>query len=350
MLKPPGLINESNKTIIEGKIMKKMMISTALATSLIAGVASADTKVSAYIETTMGSGETPAASNPDQQGTSIGYEHGVAFSGSKDLDNGMTLKTYFGIEDGDAAAEKGITFVAGDTEIMIESDVNNIDDKQSVPTIVNKIEDGNKGLGVSYNANKHTIHAANGIGLKHKTDMGAISVKYVPKVAQTGFNDSSPSSNASGSGLAYGFSGSLGVDGLGVLVSFSTKDTSSLDSAEQEQQVLGVSYNFGNITVGAQETTYENTSGSSYAYSDGSETEAMSYGATMAVNDQISVGIQYAELSGDGLTADEEITSYSAGYNLGGATIGLQYHSAENVDGSSGSDGEAIELRIKQKF
>ena len=70
----------------------------------------------------------------------------------------------------------------------------------------------------------------------------------------------------------------------------------------------------------------------------------------MAVNDQISVGIQYAELSGSGLSTDEEITSYSAGYNLGGATIGLQYHSAENVDGTSGSDGEAIELRIKQKF
>ena len=80
-----------------------MMISTALATSLIAGVASADTKVSAYIETTLGSGETPATTQQTNQGTTIGYEHGVAFSGSKDLDNGMTLKTYFGIEDGGAA-------------------------------------------------------------------------------------------------------------------------------------------------------------------------------------------------------------------------------------------------------
>ena len=70
----------------------------------------------------------------------------------------------------------------------------------------------------------------------------------------------------------------------------------------------------------------------------------------MAVNDQISVGIQYAELSGAGITADEEITSFSAGYNLGGATIGLQYHEAENVDGTSGKDGEAIELRLKQSF
>ena len=55
-------------------------------------------------------------------------------------------------------------------------------------------------------------------------------------------------------------------------------------------------------------------------------------------------------LSGAGITVDEEITSFSAGYNLGGATIGLQYHEAENVDGTSGSDGEAIELRVKQSF
>ena len=47
--------------------MKKMMISTALATSLIAGVASAETKVKAYIETTLGSGETPATSNQVNQ-------------------------------------------------------------------------------------------------------------------------------------------------------------------------------------------------------------------------------------------------------------------------------------------
>jgi hypothetical protein len=331
--------------------MKKMMISTALATSLIAGVASADTSVSAYIETTLGSGETPATSAQVNQGTTIGYEHGLAFSGSKDLDNGMTLKTYFGIEDGGAADERGITFVTGNTEIMVESDVNNIDDKQAVPTIINKIEDGNKGLGVSYNANKHTIHNDNGIGVRHKFDMGTVSFKYVPKVAAgAGFNDSNPAAVASGSGMAYGFTGSFGVDGLSVLASFNQVDQSGLDSQEIEQQVLGVSYNFGNIKVGFQETEYENTSGVSMAYSDGNTTEATSYGATMAVNDQISVGIQYAELSGDGITSDEEITSFSAGYNLGGATVGLQYHTAENVDGSEGSDGEAIELRVKQSF
>ena len=95
---------------------------------------------------------------------------------------------------------------------------------------------------------------------------------------------------------------------------------------------------------------YDDVNGSYFLLSWCNEAEALSYGATMAVNDQISVGIQYAELSGAGITADEEITSFSAGYNLGGATIGLQYHEAENVDGTAGSDGEAIELRVKQSF
>jgi hypothetical protein len=70
----------------------------------------------------------------------------------------------------------------------------------------------------------------------------------------------------------------------------------------------------------------------------------------MAINDQFSIGVQYAEVDGTGFTVNEEITSYTAGYNLGGATVTLQMHDAENVGGVSGTNGEAIELRLKQSF
>ena len=331
--------------------MKKMMISTALATSLIAGVASAETKIGAYIETTLGSGETPNTSAQVNQGTSIGYEHGVSFSGSKELDNGMTLETYFGIEDGAAADAKGISFVNGNTKVMIEADVNTIDDKQSVPVIANAIEDGNKGLSVAYNANALTIHAMNGIGLRQKTDYGTFGVKYVPKVVATNFNDSNPSATEkTGSGLAIGFQGSLGVDGLGVNVAKTTRAVDGNSATESEQMIVGANYNFGNITVGVQQTTYDNVTGASRTYSNGKSQDHTSYGATMAVSDQFSVGIQYAEVDGDGITTNEEITSLTAGYNLGGATISLQMTEVENHDGTAGSDGEAIELRVKQSF
>jgi len=114
--------------------------------------------------------------------------------------------------------------------------------------------------------------------------------------------------------------------------------------------VYGANYNFGNITVGAQNTNYDGATGTSYVYGEGKSIDALSYGATVAVNDQFSLGVQYAELDGDGITVNEEITSLTAGYNLGGATITLQYHEAENVDGAAGSDGEAVELRLKQSF
>jgi hypothetical protein len=331
--------------------MKKMMITTALSTSLIAGVASAETKVSAYIETTLGSGETPNTGAKTNQGTTIGYEHGVTFSGSKELDNGMTLGTMFGIEDGDAAKAKGISFGIGNTTIIIGNDMNTIDDKQSVPAIANMVEDGNKGLGLSYNANKQTIHEKNSIGFRTKTDVGTFGVNYAPKLSEAGFNDSNPSNSAkTGSGLAVGFQGSLGIEGLGVNVALTSQDTDSLDTKEQEMLVTGISYNFGNISVGAQNTQYDDASGTGYSYAQGKSIDATSYGATVALNDQFSVGIQYAELDGDGITATEEVTSVTAGYNLGGATVTLQYHDATNVDGSSGNNGEAIELRVKQSF
>ena len=345
---------ESSTTLKKGKIMRKMMISTALATSLIASVASAETKVKAYIETTLGSGETPATSGntPVNQGTTIGYEHGVTFSGSKELDNGMTLGTTFGIEDGDAAAAKGITFGIGNTSIIVGNDLNTIDDKQSVPTIANAIEDGNKGLGVTYNNNKLTIHEKNSIGFRQKTDFGTFGVNYAPKMGSTGFDDSNPNASAKlGSGLAIGFQGSLGVEGLGLNIAKTTADTGSLDSQEQTMLVTGVSYNFGNITVGAQNTNYDNVTGTSFAYSATGNADARSYGATAAITDQFSLGIQYAEFDGAGVgTSNEEITSITAGYNLGGATITLQYHDAENVDGTASNNGEALELRLKQKF
>jgi hypothetical protein len=336
--------------------MKKMLISTALATSLIASVASAETKVSAYIETTLGSGETPATSGntPKNQGTTIGFEHGVTFSGSKELDNGMTLGTVIALEDAGAATakQKGITFGIGNTSIIVGNDLNTIDDKQSVPVIANAIEDGNKGLGVTYNANKLTIHETNSIGFRTKTDYGTFGLNYAPKQGSTGFDDSNPSaSEKTGSGLAYGFQGSLGIDGLGVNVAKTTRDSDSLDSQERTQVVAGVSYNFGNITVGAQNTSYDNVTGTSLDYSGTGNADAMSYGATAAINDQFSIGIQYAEFDGAGVgTATEEITSITAGYNLGGATITLQYHDAENVDGTASNSGEAVELRLKQSF
>ena len=185
----------------------------------------------------------------------------------------------------------------------------------------------------------------------NKSDMGTIALYYVPKVgASVAGGDSNPGAQAkSGSGLAIGFQGSLGVEGLGVNLSRTNKDTDGLDASEITMTNFGAKYNYGSLAVGAQRSTIDDAN-LSEAFVSGTESEYTSYGATYAVNDALSVGVQYAETSLTAATSDEEVLSYTVGYNLGGQVVSVQFHDVENKGTTKGTDGQAVELRIKSSF
>ena len=333
--------------------MKKLMLTTALATSLLVSVATAEVSIKGALEVTLGSGETPATGTKTNQGTSIGYENSIAFSGSKKLTNGMEVKVTSNLEDS-TISDQSIHFISGGTDFYIGTDQNggNLDDGQTIPTVANAIEDGNKGLGVSYNMNKATIHGQDNIGLSTKTAMGTISVAYSPKVGNSeNTGDSNPGgSDKSGSGQAIGFNGDLGVKGLGVIASYTVRDTDNLDAKEINMTNIGASYNFGNVTVGAMQSTVDDSNNGS-AFTAGGEYKATSAGIVYAASDAISIGYQMATL--ETKTAgkvDEDSQSITVGYNLGGATITAQYTDVENKGGTASTDGEAFELRIKQAY
>jgi hypothetical protein len=332
--------------------MKKLMLTTALASSLLVSGAIAEIKVSGALEVTFGSGETPATGTKINQGTTIGYENYIGFSGGTKLANGMDVKVSGGFDDS-TMADMALTFTQGSTSFYIGTDQNgaNLDDGQTIPVVANHIEDGNKGLVVSYDMNKATLHNADVIGLTTKTGVGSFSVAYAPKVSNAGaFNDSNPAATIkSGSGTAVGFNGNLGVTGLGVIASYTVKDTEGTDAKEINMTNIGASYNFGKVTVGAQQSTVDDSVNGS-AYTAGGEYEARSIGVVFAATDAISIGYQMAELDISSATTEEEIQSITIGYNLGGATVTAQYTDLENKAGSSGVNGEAFELRIKQAY
>ena len=330
--------------------MKKLLVTSALAGSLLVSASAfAEISVKGYLETTLGSGETPASSAVKNQGTTIGYETGVTFSGKKDLGNGMSMTTQATLEDA-ALIDQAMAFTTGATTVWIGDDYHGLDDKQTVPAVANNVEDGNKGLVISYNNNKATIHGNNGVGIMNKSDMGTVAVMYVPKTGESNANDSNPANQKkTGSGLALGFQGSLGVEGLGVNLFRTAKDTDGNDAKEITMTGFGASYNYGSLTVGAQKTTVDDANLSA-AFVAGSEAEYTSYGATYAVNDALSLGVQYGETSLTGAASDEEVLSYTVGYNLGGQVISVQFTDVENKGTSKGVDGEAVELRIKSSF
>ena len=330
--------------------MKKLLLTSALAGSLLVSVsASAEMKIKGYLETTFGSGETPATSSPVNQGTTIGYETGVTFSGTKELDNGMSMSTQATLEDS-TFQKQSMSFASGGTTVFIGEDFHGLDDKQTVPVVANTIEDGNKGLSVSYNNNPATIHENNGIGLMNKSDMGTIAVYYAPKTSGEDANDSNPGFQAkTGSGTAIGFQGGLGVEGLSVNAFMTEKTTTSLSAEEIEMTGFGAKYTMGSISVGFQQTDVKDAN-LAEAFTAGTDSKYTSYGATFAATDNLSVGIQYAETELTGAAQDEEVLSATIGYNLGGQVISVQYTEVENEDTTANKDGEAIELRIKSAF
>ena len=332
--------------------MKKLMLTTALATSLLVSVAAAEVSIKGALEVTLGSGETPATGTKTNQGTSIGYENSIAFSGSTKLTNGMEVKVTSNLEDS-TISDQSIHFISGATDFYIGADQNggNLDDGQTIPTVANAIEDGNKGLGVSYNMNEASIHGSDVIGLSTKTGMGTFSVAYAPKVGSAeNVADSNPAATAKGSGQAIGFNGDLGVKGLGVIASYTTRDIGSLDAQEITMTNIGASYNFGNVTVGAMQSTTDDTN-TGTTFTAGGETINTSAGIVYAASDAISIGYQMAkhEQKTSGLV-DEDSQSITVGYNLGGATVTAQYTDVENKGGTASKDGEAFELRIKQAY
>jgi len=331
--------------------MKKLMLTTALATSLLVSAVTAEVSIKGSLEVTLGSGETPGTKT--NQGTTIGYENNIAFSGSTKLTNGIEVVVSSNLEDS-GISDQAIHFISGANDFYIGSDQNgaNLDDGQSVPVVANAIEDSNFGLGVLYSGNIATIHGSNVIGFTTKTPVGSISVAYAPKVASAGLTtESNPAiAGRTGSGQAIGFNGDLGVKGLGVIASYTVKDTVSLDAKEINMTNIGASYNFGNITVGAMQSTVDDTNDGTL-FTAGGEFKATSAGIVYAASDAISIGYQMAKLeTKDSILVDEDTQSITVGYNLGGATVTAQWTDVENKAGTANKDGEAFELRIKQAY
>lgn len=329
------------------------MLTTALAGSLIASAAVAEIAVKGALEVTLGSGETPASGAKVNQGTTIGYETNVTFSGGTKLTNGADLKVNMNLVDG-AASDQAIWYVMGNSSFYIGTDQNgaNLDDGHTTPTVGNRIEDGNEGLNASYQPDVISIHNQDVIGFTTKTGVGSFSVAYAPKVGASGSQtESQPDLVAkSGSGMAIGYNGNLGVEGLKAIASYTVRDTDSLDAKEISGTKIGLGYSVGSVSFGANQTAIDDSNTGS-TYTAGGEYTTTSAGIVFAASDAISIGYQIGKLETKAAgKVDEDLQSITIGYNLGGATVTAQWTEVENKGGSANVNGEAFELRIVQAF
>jgi len=347
----------------------KLLLTSALVSGLVAfGAAQADeTKITGDYKLSYKMASGKDAATAGEQG--FGRETQINVSKSGELSNGLAYSTGFSFESdgGDAASTAtgttnslvmsnegiwlGIT--SGDTTVMIAQDKAPNMDTAAVPRVGENASTGASTQATKYAQNANSIYGAFGIAVSQKVAGGALTLNYAPQVADAGANNNDAASN-NDSKAAYEilYKGSLGVEGLTVYAGMNDRDTrqtvgNGTERSSETNTAYGAAYNFGNIAIGFG---IVNKEGATKAI----ETQTKEVGVTLAVSDQVSVGIGRAETSDEGTSAssskDEEVTYIQAGYNLGGVKLQASYYDISDGGFTSGNDTEVLLLRAGAAF
>ena len=326
--------------------MKKTMILTTALVSMLAISANAELKVKGGIETTYGTKEKAGTTAAGSNGMAIGQETKFEFNHTKDLVGGWTSKLDMEVmEVAGTVADTEITIANGDTSFFISKDGGSIHDNNVVPGAYNSLpKDNASNSGVDLSTG--TIHGVQNFGLAQKIDgFGKVELRYAPDTTASNTAGDKATGSGGGSGMEYGFSGNLGVDGLSVALSRAVSKN-AVDTVDgDESTMFGVAYNFGQFAVGASQNQYDVTG-------ENNDEDHTLYGVTFAASDSLTLGVSYAELEyeSSSITSDEETTQFEAAYNLGGATVAFSYQQTENDGGTAGKDGDAYSITYKQSF
>lgn len=330
----------------------KLLMSTAIASIALAGSAYAETKVHGNLEQTYRA--TSQTGNASAGG--FGAEYNIGLSSSKELDNGLKASYSFQLEDGGVDAHN-LTVGTDTVSITVGRDTGNNLSGSAIPhvgdqagTIVGTTGAtlANQGFSSGTDKDVGMAHNYDHISLDFKAAGGTFTARYAPGSANG--TDTSEGNDAGGSIREILYSGSLGVEGLKVLIGQGDEDADHGTNKDGRFQKAGIAYNFGQIAAGVERQKVENIAAAASQIENTSDKASVVF----AVNDNLSLGLQYIETEkktgGTKAANDEKITMVEVGYNFGGLGIQLQYADIENTGNAANTDEEAFQIRTIQKF
>lgn len=333
--------------------MKKLLTTTALV-ALAASVASAETKVGGSLQVTITDAETAATGTKAYQGSAIGYEQEIDIKSSKELNNGWTAQVHMeaisdegvATSEGDNLDDVGMTMSNGDTTLYVGRDDMTAFDINMTPKVFEVVED-NATQATLINSGDGTIHDTNAYGINQKVGGGSITFLYSPDTTQTSHtNSDNKVGSGGGSGYEIGYKGS--VSGLKFGVAYA-EDNAEIDATTDagESTIITASYSMDALSVGFSQTDDDNAGNAA-----GADIKTTYLGATYAVSDAMTLGIQFvtAEDAATSVTEDEEVTQFDIGYDLGGLMVYAYHSQAENVGGTANKDADGYGIKLHQKF
>ena len=253
----------------------------------------------------------------------------ISFTGSGELDNGMTVSYLQAQAGSNVLTSQGVTLDMGDMGSVAITNYN----FGGIGIIQDKVPNGGEqpwdDLG-THGAPEQGVaapHAGNRLG--YKTTMGGATVS-----ASMDYQQNSPTTSLAVSMPL--------MEGLEIGAGIATDQDSA--TTEQDIETMYVKYSMGGISVGYQVTDVERTAANS-------DIERTAYGISFAVNDNLSVGygVSDTEFEDSSLTLDEENTGIGIAYTSGGMKLGIINNTKDNAGGTAGEQ-EMTEFQLTFAF
>ena len=296
---------------------------TALATSLVSTASIAgELSVSGSAALTYTGLDSATDSNPWVMADS------VKFSGSGDLDNGMTVSVYYEIDRGytDAYDDYNLKLGMGDMGTLSFSGAS------SSGSGVDSAKD------IIPNAYTPVYELANENG--GANDYGLLDSSGNTQTGQWGYDvsamgfDISVSYNAKPATAAEAETGySLKYSGLmdGLMLMYGAFD----DGDIAENYTYGAKYTMGNVTAAIQKTDVDFEAVAS------TDQDATHMGISVAINDDLTVSAGRQTVDFSNAAEDEENTGIQASYTMGSISFSGGFNKVESANGTANLDAEA---------
>ena len=262
-------------------------------------------------------------------GTGYSMGNQITFSGSGELDNGMTVSLSFTLDQADDANHETAPFDGH--SVSVSSDTLGTlklsgEGGSSASTSIDGTAAGD--IWDTFDGSRGNVTAVavsdSGTGdnslfytLPSVMDGLSINVSYQPQ--------GSGREAATGYGATY-----TGMEGLTIKYA-TTDEAGTTEALSGDQDVWNVSYAMGPITATASNSDFDVGTSTS-------DQEISSYAISYTISDSMSITYGMEEIEKGGSTTDAEYSAISASYTAGGMTISAAMKDAENVAHGTGSN------------
>ena len=303
--------------------LKKLGL-TALAGSLVATTGYAGSlDVSGAAKVSYNSGNNGAVN-----GNPFSMTRDITFSGSGEMDNGMTV-SYFQLLSAGAFSSSGVTLDMGDAGSATFMNgtsgghgISAYEDK--MPTAGEQVWDDMDG-------------EANGVLTGNKTNKIGYGTSFAGANVSVDYNKQQD--GGSGKSIAVDYAP---MDGMMVFVAQS--DEYAGTNSSTDQVTFGGTYTAGATTLGIQRTSIDFSAANS-------DTDRTHLAASFAVNEDLSVSWGMSTVEFEAASkSDQEDSGFSASYTMGSLSLNASFNSSDNVGGTSGTDDEHKEIGLAFAF